>query len=126
MGSRWTDHLKTDLEQRPWRMGEERDIIVTYRHLRRAISWIWLLFLAAACQNTGWSATPSPAGPTSPTARPTELPTVQPTWAPTWTAQPSPTFTVASATATPVQPAVAFTLTILHTGQSYGETLPCG
>jgi len=45
---------------------------------------------------------------------------------PAATLQPSPTATTPSATATPVQSTAVLTLTVLHTGQVYGETGPCG
>ena len=99
---------------------------MTNRRLRRALFWIWLLFLAAACQGSRPTTPSEPTAYASPTGRPTSLPLVQLTRVPTQVVQPSPTFTVASAAATVVRPEAAFTLTVLHTGQVYGETAPCG
>ncbi|MBN1137849.1 MAG: hypothetical protein JXM73_14770 [Anaerolineae bacterium] len=97
---------------------------MTKRRIRQAHYWICLTFLAAACQ--GWMATPDPAGPTPPSGQATDLPATTSAWPPTWTVQPSPTFTVASVTPDPVSQTPTFTLTILHTGQVYGEIMPCG
>lgn len=102
------------------------DIIVIVQRIGRALSWIWLVCLVAACQNSG-SATPSGlAVPTPTTGRPMSLPVIKFTRTLAPTVQPSPTATTPSATATPIQSAAVFTLTILHTGQVYGETGPCG
>ena len=100
--------------------------MVISRRISRAVSWIWLVFLATACQSHGSAATPGPTAPISSTRLPTSIPVVQPTLAPTQAAQASPASTMESTPATTVRPAAAFTLTILHTGQVYGEIVPCG
>lgn len=100
------------------------------RRVRRATPWIWLVFLVAGCQSSRSATLPDPTVSVSLTGQPTSFPVVQPTRTPAIAVQPSPTVAVASATATPIQRTAVqgtaiFSLTILHTGQVYGETAPC-
>ncbi|MBN1937375.1 MAG: hypothetical protein JW934_22150 [Anaerolineae bacterium] len=89
---------------------------MTNRVIGRALSWLWLVFLVVACQSSSPAALPDPTARVSPTIRPTNLPVEQP----------GPTSAVESTPTAPVESAAVLTLTILHTGQVYGEVLPCG
>jgi len=87
---------------------------------------LFLVLLLASCRvevDTTLPAGTAYPGSTAKAVRPTSVPTRPPAKAPVTAPAPG---SPASVPPTQVQVEAAFTLTIVHTGEVYGEVRPCG